>query len=514
MKVRILEKYAEFLLERALMESTLYMSKDLMQRLRETSNKIADRLLDLSGKNIRPDATFLDIGEKDGEFTFVTMRNAKSKLSEIYPDSFVQEIEAEKGKIWAKYITGMLHDNAPEFWQSSRNPIRIGRLIRQIFPGEYTDAQVEDFVNEFKGGLPGDEEFELVRGGEIPKWYEEENCLEMKGKLGGSCMIGSPGTFFDIYSENPETCALLILKDKKTQKLTGRALIWKISGMKGRKPEYGAEYFMDRQYTIKEADVKKFTRYAKEKGWAFRTHNSHDRPSRVTFNGEELIASMTAQVKPGEYGKYPYMDTFKRYNKETGTLHNDEDGEDGEYQLTCTNGEHHVFNRVWSDWHESHIPRERAVWSDELETYLDIDSACEVELGRGSGFYPINYTGIVRSSHDGYLHKQDCVYSDTEGQYIYEPKSVTAIVGKGGGTEVDFVHQEYADEKCKAAGLETEWFAKTLSNPELPGFKKTDALKRLRQDIKDGLVKQGVRHLYIANELCAKDGKGGFYLAE
>jgi hypothetical protein len=34
---------------------------------------------------------------------------------------------------------------------------------------------------------------------------------------------------------------------------------------------------------------------------------------------------MTIKVKPGRYKKYPYMDTFKRYNPEDGILYNDDE---------------------------------------------------------------------------------------------------------------------------------------------------------------------------------------------
>ena len=38
-----------------------------------------------------------------------------------------------------------------------------------------------------------------------------------------------------------------------------------------RKDIEGVEYFMDRQYTIKESDVQKFKNYASEQGWCYKS---------------------------------------------------------------------------------------------------------------------------------------------------------------------------------------------------------------------------------------------------
>ena len=110
-----------------------------------------------------------------------------------------------------------------------------------------------------------------------------------------------------------DVCKLLILKED--DKIIGRSLIWKLSSIKSSgKPVEGVEYFMDRQYTIKDSDVQKFRNYAKEQGWCYKSYNNHHSLGSVTIDGEEKNVRMTIEISAKDYNRYPYMDTFKRYD--------------------------------------------------------------------------------------------------------------------------------------------------------------------------------------------------------
>jgi hypothetical protein len=99
------------------------------------------------------------------------------------------------------------------------------------------------------------EYFDLVEGDDIEHWYWYENYKENSGTLGSSCMA-QKRNLFSIYTQNQDVCKMLILKED--DKIIGRALVWKLASIKHmRKDIEGVEYFMDRQYTIKDSDVKK-----------------------------------------------------------------------------------------------------------------------------------------------------------------------------------------------------------------------------------------------------------------
>ena len=436
----MISKYSGFLLEKAINESTLYVSPTILKRLQSIDSEIARDLIAQLGQDIKPDATFLDESEKEGELTFITMKNAKKKLSEIYPndENFIKNVEmpntGDKSH-YSKLVAKQLKDFEPQFWKQSRNPIKVGRLVNQIFPGKYTAPEVEAFVNMFKSSDTKEtQRFILVDGEEIEKYYWYENYKEMSGDLGKSCMAKKK--FFDIYVQNPEVCKLLVLLEGDL--VIGRSLIWTLHS---NDKNENIECFMDRQYTIEQSDVLKFTDYAKEKGWAYKTHNSHCSYSGVTYNGERLDCLMSVKVKPKDYDEYPYMDTFKRYDQKTGMLFNDEDkdGNEGQYILEDTDGGYtEIEDGVWSDWHGRNIDSEDAVWSDPYDDYILTDYAVYIE---GRGYYHIDDESIVYCEWDGRdMHEDDCRYSDYKEEWINREHAVRAVckIDREGKIEKDW----------------------------------------------------------------------------
>jgi hypothetical protein len=143
-------------------------------------------------------------------------------------------------------------------------------------------------------------------------------------------MAGKNSSIFKIYEMNPEVCKMLILKED--DKILGRALVWKLESLRSLgRPVEGIEYFMDRQYTIKDSDVQKFRNYAKEQGWCYKAYNNHHSCETINLEGVDKNVRMTVKVKPFkvsgviedyDYSKYPYMDTFRRYNPNDGYFYN------------------------------------------------------------------------------------------------------------------------------------------------------------------------------------------------
>lgn len=460
--------YKEFILEKVIAESALYLSPVLNSVLDKIDSPIAKEFVSMIGADIKPDVTFLDLGEKDGELTFTTMRNAKKKLQEIYPndDHFVKSIEdpsisGVSREWWAPYTAKMLKEKEPEFWTQSRNPIKIGRLINQVFPGKYTAVDVEKFVNQFKAATSAKvgESFVMVEGSDIEKYYWHENYKEMAGDLGRSCMARKK-KYFDIYVQNPEVCRLLVLLED--DKVIGRSLIWKLDRNDA---DSKIEYFMDRQYTIEQSDVIKFTNYAKENGWAYKTYNNHHSYSNITYSGKEMNCDMVVKLEQKSFDSYPYMDTFKRFDPSTGELFNDRSKEeeyDGQYILEDTDGGYELIeDGKWSEYYDRMVPTEEAVWSDAYG-WLPEDRAIYIESRRSrtSGWFPEDDDNIYYSEWDQeYLHLDDCVYSDDKDEYIYKPNAVLGVYEIDGGDysiETSWYHEE--DDDCVEIDKTMRWY--------------------------------------------------------
>ena len=319
----MISKYNSFtldlLLEKAINESFLYYSPNVRKALsRIKGNDIASSLLGSEGTDVKPDMTFIDLG-KEGYFSFITMRNAKPLIAARYPNlEWADNIETQAMPDVVDY-SNELHeldkesDRGSGVFMKSRNEVGLGRFVNKLFPGKYNSKQIEEFINSFKAILEkAGEYFELVEGEDIEFWYNSENYKEKSGTLGNSCMA-QKRNLFGIYTQNQDVCKMLILKED--DKIIGRALIWKLASIKaGRDIIEGSEYFTDRQYTIKESDVQKFRNYAKEQGWCYKSYNNHHSLGSVTIDGEEKNVRMTIEVSAKDYNRYPYMDTFKRYD--------------------------------------------------------------------------------------------------------------------------------------------------------------------------------------------------------
>ena len=446
----MISRYNSFLenkiLESLINESIVYFSPPLRRIIttifNDNDQPIAADLLKIEGDDIKQDITFLNL-DTEGYLSFITMRNAmamiKSKFGSIDVDSTSNKTLADA--IWDN--DDQNQDNGIGVYKNARNQIKIGKLINKFFPDKYTDKQIEDFVNIFKASLEKiGEKFEMVEGDDINFWYNSDNYLEHKGTLGSSCMKSATG-IFNIYVKNPEVCKLLILKED--DKLIGRAIIWKLNSII-KENSYGDDlpkitdegfYFMDRQYTSRGSDVEKFKSYAKSKKWFYKTHNNHHSFSSVSYNNSDMNVSMTIKVNPYkegtyDYRKYPYLDTFRRYNPETGILYNDEnEDEKGNYILEDTGGSYReIESGVYSEWYDRMISEDEAVWSEPLGDHILIERSNEVVRGsRGNiGLYPDDYEDIVYDEYKGdYIHKDDSVYSDMEDSYIFDDDAVNVV---------------------------------------------------------------------------------------
>jgi hypothetical protein len=468
-------RYEEFILESQLdliSESILYFSPKLRKLFKKLSDKdgatgeIATALVDLEFDNLKDDITFIDFDKDTSYVSFTTAKNARKNLQIAYPDndewSHLYKMFDEEPMM---SLSNNLHDMGNELWTKSRSPVRMGRFLNRLFPGKFTPTQIEEFTNNFKAAQEKQgERFLLVKGDDIAFWYNVKNYWKDDGTLGNSCMKGKPAHYFDIYTKNPDKCQMLCLVEENEEgvdKLKARALLWKVDTIKGSvstpNPEK-FEYFLDRQYAIDDSYIQKMRDYATSQGWAYKARNSHSSFSGVVFNGQNYSVNMIVEIKAQQYGKYPYMDTFRRYNIFNGNLHNDDDRDDhaGQYILEDTGGGYEEISdqeRLYSEYYDEEIPEDQAVWSEPMQDYLWRGRSVEVTRGgrRNRGWYPNDYDDIVYNEWDNeYLYIDDVTYSEYYGYYIYTDDSVSVVHSinkKTGDCNSDYypVHTDESD---------------------------------------------------------------------
>jgi hypothetical protein len=392
--MRFLSNYLDFIFEAvAKQEMRLYYSDEFRNILRRIQNKssIAQALLSSEDSNQMLDIyTLIDITEKNDTISLIQVNRitrANPDLGETLP----YNIRDKK--------------RGSEFWTKARTDIGIGRWTRRIFTEVHKstilDSKIEEFVNLYKAAIDGEDltKFELVSGDDIRKWYLKDNYEQERGQLGNSCMrYRGCQDFFDIYVKNPEVCQLLILKsDDDKNKITGRALIWKLTD---------GDYYMDRIYTINDSDKLLFQDYARIN----KIENSYDGNS-----------SSDLEVKLGDhtYQKYPYMDTLVVYNPTTKILRGDEDLWPGQGYISIqdTQGGFRAEDAVYSDWDDEYINRENAVYCTNVDSWLSRDSAKYLEY---KDVWAAPTDDVVWSEyHREYFFMDDAIYSEIMSDILY-----------------------------------------------------------------------------------------------
>lgn len=270
-----------------------------------------------------------------------------------------ETVSKKSGKVAAWFITddgreaiinkeALLPHNASydKLWTTSRNPIKVGRLVKSILNVagyQTTPKQIEDFVNSYKSAFDiindAFAKLKLVNGKDIAYWYNSSRYESMESTLGNSCMADVDSDFFDIYVYNSNVCSLLILFSDggsiqngqyMSNKIKGRALVWKTDQ---------GDTFMDRIYTNEDSDVALFKQYAESKGWWFKTKQNSDTEFSVS-NGktQKSMVNYTVKLEDADFEKYPYVDTLCYLNLNDSIISNSAAEIDAEYELNSTGG--------------------------------------------------------------------------------------------------------------------------------------------------------------------------------
>ena len=409
-------------------ESMLYYSPPFREMLKTIDSEISKSLLDVEFTDVKPDMTFIDLEEKTGFISFTQIKKAQKVAEDEFTDIDLEKGTIGKGGDEKKINTSMiqflynaknnkdLKDSVP--FVKSRNKTKIGKFINKIFPGKFTDKQIEDFVNKFKSiNEKKEDRFELVTGDELLKYYLCSNYENFKGTLGSSCMKdGVNQSSLEWYAENEQSVKLLVLLNND-DKVKARALVWKLNN-----PDK-FEYVMDRIYYNEDHLVEKFKDYAKDKGWGYKTKQNSF--GSISFNGKQATNDyyITMGYDP-DY--YPYLDTFKYYSKAKTMLSNNPDF--GDFVLEGTEGQPIGDDIIYSEYEDESIPLEHSVYSHTEETYLS------------------DYNAVLSTMLNDYLPKDISVFSYKYNSYIPEEGAISVFIRSNRSESDWFLKEREGDE--------------------------------------------------------------------
>ena len=386
-------KYEDYISEKAvyelLLESKVVYSKKFINLLNKMkANKLATQLLNLYSKDVDgvtqnyiditdlKDAVSFTPDRKVQELTkdkpdtwkitnsgrYLTTSDRNDKLFEALgydkakygcwnPDTnavgliLAETVSRTSGKIYVMFKEyegeriGVVNKEAMEpteaedqrIWSTSRNNIKIGRLVRAILTASkipFTDSEIEQFTNQYKAtydfAKDALKQFDIVQGDKIAYWYDEENYVSGGGSLNNSCMASVGSDYFDIYTQNPQVSLVILYGDGgsiESEKYTddrikGRAILWdaKLDGQPVK--------FMDRIYTSQDADVELFKQFAEKNGWWFKKRQSMEPNEDFTDGNSSKKGTIEVKLDDADFSEYPYCDTICYIDSDTGMASN------------------------------------------------------------------------------------------------------------------------------------------------------------------------------------------------
>jgi hypothetical protein len=323
--------------------------------------------------------------------------------------------------------------NKREDWSVSRNEMKIGRFISRI--GLWDQKDIELFVNKFKSEikmLNNLDNFEIVEGRNLKKYYFYKYYSDGGGSLNKSCMRHEHcQPYFNFYVENKDKVKLVILKHNNSNKILGRALLWKIDEPKNL-------MILDRIYTTNDSDQNLFIKLARKNGWYYKQSQKVNETYFVdpkTFYKVKLNCKIYLKpIKNYEY--YPYLDSFYYYDTHNFYITNNKDDfYNNKYtvRLRSTDGrelgnENFVFDYYNNDYIRS---------NDSVHCYYDdmrIHKKDAVKIG--TKYYTPN--SVRFSEYDGKIYsKYNTIWSNWHLSYMNKDDIVKVFLNE---SEFDFLH--------------------------------------------------------------------------
>jgi len=305
-------------------------------------------------------------------------RHSKEDLVED-PVNFISISSQDASRI--SYLTteriGTIDES--EYWTSSRRfHMKPGGFISKIF-NNISAKDIETFSNLYRAEARKPKfEFRIVDGEDIRYYYHYDRHASDYGSLGVSCMRHeSCQRLFDLYVENTDKISLLAMFNEDGY-IMGRALLWNFDGNK----------IMDRIYSINDEQLAfYFKKWATENGYYYKAQQNWYNSIQFERMGEgKKEFKFDIKLDNFNFRYYPYMDTFKFFNPETGTFSNYRPEGRDHYTLCSSDG-------CKYDWN-----------------YLEFDDYDKVYRHRGE-VVRLQYLNMT-------AHPDRCNYSDVLDQYI------------------------------------------------------------------------------------------------
>jgi hypothetical protein len=298
------------------------MSYDFENILERIDSPICVALLNLH--NEPSDFSLIMVGDDVDTISFTT----STKLSQHFNTYDYSKLST---------LVRPLRNETLIYFKNNTN-IRAGRFIKKIFLDEFTDQEIENFVNQYKSIREENSlNFEIWEGNKIISGYQSKNYNydgPSSNPLMNSCM-NDELHLIDFYQYVPVKLLVLLNSDGH---IFGRSLIWQTD--KG--------LFMDRIYVTNNSDYFKFINYAKTNNIIYKNENKSGPSVEYVKDGKVSWFPMIIKLKFNidEYSKeefsgkirdIPYMDTFIYGQK--SRLSNYEPLDNKYYVLTDTDGE-------------------------------------------------------------------------------------------------------------------------------------------------------------------------------
>jgi hypothetical protein len=269
----------ESLLNNFLNEQTITFSEDVKEIFNKIQNENQIALFLLNQLSAKGEM------EIDGEIKNVEEVFVHPKKSDFFEIHYTKPngSKAKQEMKIGKFITALLDQIKNNKIHIKPNDIEA--FVKKVYAYRESGGQVDT-----------DYEYALVDGKDINKYYLESNSECLSGGLGGSCMrYEEKNKFVNVYAnEFKQFVKLLVKRNKTTDKIVARALLWKTDqGM-----------YLDRIYASDDKIIEEMMEYAKK---AYKIQEAYDmKKIKKDFT---ITSKMNSEFEP----KYmPYLDTFNR----------------------------------------------------------------------------------------------------------------------------------------------------------------------------------------------------------
>lgn len=383
-------KYIDFITEaRGDLKCPAVISESFINRCKKIDSPISQALI---GMDRRPSSyTFID-DNLDGEtIQYTESERAIELVNKIYKHSDPQ-----------KYLSLMSNPEPDsQFWMSNRVDVKVGRFVRRFLTDNFTDLQVEDFVNKWKSSFKVEgEKFEFRTGNGIIEAYDTKNYHGEEGynPLWNSCMNDRTDLVdFYLYVKDLEMVVLLDSENK----IMGRALLW--TDTESRK-------FLDRVYYINDKDYYKFINLAKENGWYYKKRNISGGSTWI-LNGQEQKIQAKVKFPTDAFSefhdqwqepKFPYVDSFYFLSEEGFLMNYEPSG--SYYVLNDTDGQYEYYSGVYDVYGNRVEDEDDYIFSKTQNGLVSLYNSEHVEYEGFDDYIDISY---LENPQNGFVFDQE-----------------------------------------------------------------------------------------------------------